>query len=128
MSHIIYLEGEASLVKTKRGVDLNLDGKICKVGIGKETKYWLYFKFTEQTSDTFGGLRLQQDQYDKNKFYLTDELNKWHGINADGAFSKGRQVFVYNVDLHAISAQGSASSPVDLRAISALVQETNVHI
>ena len=71
MSHIIYLEGEASLVKTKRGVDLNLDGKICKVGIGKETKYWLYFKFTEQTSDTFGGLRLQQDQYDKNKFYLT---------------------------------------------------------
>jgi len=95
MSHIVYLEGEASLVKTKRGVELNLDGKICKVKI-EETNEWLYFKFTTHSKATFGGIRLQQDQYDNNKFYLTDELNKWHGINADGAFSKGRQVFVYN--------------------------------
>jgi hypothetical protein len=95
MSHIVYLEGEASLVKTKRGVELNLDGKICKVKI-EETNEWLYFKFTTHSNTTFGGIRLQQDQYDNNKFYLTDELNKWHGINQDGAFSKGRQVFVYN--------------------------------
>ena len=95
MSHIVYLNSECSLVKTKPNIELNLDNKICKVRI-KKTKEWLYFKFTAQTQYGFGGIRLQQDQYDNNKFYVTDELNKWHGIIGDGLFSKGRQVFVYN--------------------------------
>lgn len=95
MNHVVYLQGDGSLVRTKVGVELNLDNKICKIRI-KKTNEWLYFKFTAQKRYGFGGLRLQQDQYDNNKFYVTDELNKWHGIIDNGLFSKGRQVFVYN--------------------------------
>ena len=95
MNHIVYLQGDGYLVRTKKGVELNLDNKICKIRI-KKTNEWLYFKFTTQEPYGFGGLRLQQDKYDNNKFYVTDELNKWHGIIANGLFSKGRQVFVYN--------------------------------
>ena len=95
MNHIVYLQGDGYLVRTKKGVELNLDNKICKIRI-KKTNEWLYFKFTSQEPYGFGGLRLQQDQHDNNKFYVTDELNKWHGIIGNGLFSKGRQVFVYN--------------------------------
>jgi hypothetical protein len=95
MSNIVYLPGECTLIRTKVGVKLNLDNKICKIRI-KKTNEWLYFKFTEQKTYGFGGLRLQPDQYNNNKFYVTDELNKWHGIIGDGLFSKGRQIFVYN--------------------------------
>ena len=95
MTHIVYLTTEPSLVRTKRGMDLNLNNKICRVLI-KEKNEWLYFKFTTETPSGFGGLRLQQDQFNNNKFYVTDEINKWHGINKDGRFSKSRQVFVYN--------------------------------
>jgi len=95
MTHIVYLTNECFLISTKKNVVLNLNNKICKVKI-KNKNEWLYFKFTTETLTGFGGIRLQQDQFNNNKFYVTDELNKWHGINADGNFSKGRQVFVYN--------------------------------
>ena len=47
MSHIVYLQGDGTLVRTKKGVELNLDNKICKIRI-KKTNEWLYFKFTAQ--------------------------------------------------------------------------------
>ena len=31
MSHIVYLQGDGTLVRTKKGVELNLDNKICKI-------------------------------------------------------------------------------------------------
>ena len=94
--HIVNLtQGDWSLVRTKKGVELvGLHGKTCRVQIERTGK-WLYFKFTVQKPYGFGGFRLQQDEYDDNKFYVTDELNKWHGIIGNGLLSKGRQVFVY---------------------------------
>ena len=45
---------------------------------------------------TISGIRIQQDQYDNNKFYITDEKNKWHGIITDGSLTKRRYIYVYN--------------------------------
>ena len=95
MSHIVYLQGDGSLIRTKNGVELNLDNKICKIRI-KKTNEWIYFKFISESSTTISGVRLQQDQYDNNKFYVTDEKNKWHGIITDGSLTKGRWIYVYN--------------------------------
>jgi hypothetical protein len=94
MSNIIYLPNEYTLIKTKGGQQLNLNNKICKVEIPSKNT-WIYFKFTEETDTSFGGIRLQQDSYDNNKFYLTDEKNKWHGIIKNGAFSKGRKIYIF---------------------------------
>ena len=95
MSHVVYLSNESSLVKTKENEPLNLVDKICKVKILKRNE-WIYFKFISETPKTFSGIRLQQDQYDNNKFYVTNEKNKWHGVISDGAFHKGRWISVYN--------------------------------
>ena len=95
MSHVVYLSNESSLVKTKENETLNLVDKICKVKILKRNE-WIYFKFISETPKTFSGIRLQQDQYDNNKFYVTNEKNKWHGVISDGAFHKGRWISVYN--------------------------------
>ena len=56
----------------------------------------IYFIFIDETETSFSGIRLQQDQYNTNKFYLTDEKNKWHGIIKDGSFTKGRWINVFN--------------------------------
>ena len=95
MSHIFNLSGEWSALKTNQHVTLNLQNRICKVEIPSKNE-WIYFKFISESSTTISGVRLQQDQYDNNKFYVTDELNKWHGIITDGSLTKGRQVFVFN--------------------------------
>ena len=95
MSHVVYLSNESSPVKTKENEPLNLVDKICKVKILKRNE-WIYFKFISETPKTFSGIRLQQDQYDNNKFYVTNEKNKWHGVISDGAFHKGRWISVYN--------------------------------
>ena len=95
MSHVVYLSNESSPVKTKENETLNLVDKICKVKILKRNE-WIYFKFISETPKTFSGIRLQQDQYDNNKFYVTNEKNKWHGVISDGAFHKGRWISVYN--------------------------------
>ena len=95
MSNVVYLSNESSLVKTKENETLNLVDKICKVKILKRNE-WIYFKFISETPKTFSGIRLQQDQYDNNKFYVTNEKNKWHGVISDGAFHKGRWIIVYN--------------------------------
>ena len=98
MSHIVYLSSnpfDVTRVRTKENETLNLVNKICKVKICKKD-VWIYFKFISESSKTFSGIRLQQDQYDNNKFYVTDEKNKWNGLVSDGAFHKGRQIFVYN--------------------------------
>ena len=92
MSHIFYLPNECYLVRTKVGIELNLADKICKVKI-RENNEWVYFKFSKQTDTEFGGFRLQQDQYNNNKFY---EINKFREINNDELFSKGCKLFVYN--------------------------------
>jgi len=95
MSKVIYLQNEPLLMKSKQGETLNLKNKVCKVYITK-SKESIYFLFTEETKTTFGGIRLQRDQYNNNKFYVTDEKNKWHGVNRDGSFTKGRDIYVYN--------------------------------
>ena len=95
MSHVVYLSNESSPVKTKENETLNLVDKICKVKISKR-KEWIYFKFESETNTGFSGIRLQQDQYDNNKFYVTNEKNEWHGVISDGPFIKGRRIIVYN--------------------------------
>ena len=95
MSNIVYLPNEVSHVKTNLHVTLNFDNRICKVEIPSKNE-WIYFKFIGDTDTTFSGIRLQQDQYDVKKFYITDEKNKWHGLIKDGSFTKGRWIYVYN--------------------------------
>jgi len=95
MSHIVYLPNECSVVKTKPFVTLNLQNSICKVEIPSKN-VWIYFKFISESNTTISGIRLQQDIYDNNKFYVTDEKNKWHGIITDGSLTKGRYIYVYN--------------------------------
>ena len=95
MSHIVNLSGECSALKTKQHVTLNLQNRICKVEIPSKNE-WIYFKFISESPTTISGARLQQDQYDNNKFYVTDEKNKWHGIITDGSLTKGRWIYVYN--------------------------------
>ena len=95
MSHIVNLSGEWSLVKTKKQVTLNFQNRICKVEIPSKNE-WIYFKFISESSTSISGIRLQQDQYDNNKFYVTDEKNKWHGIITDSSLTKGRWIYVYN--------------------------------
>ena len=95
MSHIFNLSGEWSALKTNQHVTLNLQNRICKVEIPSKNE-WIYFKFISESSTTISGVRLQQDQYDNNKFYVTDEKNKWHGIITDGSLTKGRWIYVYN--------------------------------
>ena len=95
MSHIVNLSGECSALKTNQHVTLNLQNRICKVEIERKNE-WIYFKFISESSTKFSGVRLQQDQYDNNKFYVTDEKNKWHGLITDGSLTKGRWIYVYN--------------------------------
>ena len=95
MSHIVNLSGEWSPVKTNQHVTLNLQNRICKVEIPSKNER-IYFKFISESSTSISGIRLQQDQYDNNKFYVTDEKNKWHGIITDGSLTKGRLIYVYN--------------------------------
>ena len=94
MSNIIYISDEFIYIQTKKYEALNLNNRICKVEIPSKNE-WIYFKLIEETNTSFSGIRLQQDQYNNNKFYLTDEKNKWHGIITDGSFSKGRWIYVY---------------------------------
>jgi hypothetical protein len=95
MSNIIYLSDDYTYIQTKKGEILNLNNRICKVKILSKNE-WIYFKLIGETNTSFSGIRLQQDQYNNNKFYLTDEKNKWHGIITDGSFSKGRWIYVFN--------------------------------
>ena len=93
MNNIIYLHLEPLHVNTLPHEMLNINNKICKLYVPSK-KEWIYFRLVEETNTTFSGIRLQQDRYNITKFYLTDEKNKWHGILADQAFSKGRWIYV----------------------------------
>lgn len=95
MEHIIYLSDEFTKIHTSQGEYLNLDNRICMVEIPSKNER-IYFKYISETATTFSGIRLQQDQYNNKKFYLTDEKNKWHGIISDGSFTKGRWICVFN--------------------------------
>jgi len=95
MSHIVYLSNDSFVIKTKKNETLDFVNKICKVKITKRD-VWVYFIFIAETASGFSGIRLQQDQYDSNKFYVTEEKNKWHGLVSDGVFIKGRWITVYN--------------------------------
>jgi hypothetical protein len=95
MEHIIYLSDNFININTTKGEYSKLNGKICMVKI-KSKNINIYFKFDSETDTTFSGIRLQQDEYNNKKFYLTDEKNKWHGIISDGSFSKGRLIRVFN--------------------------------
>lgn len=95
MSHIIYIFDSAPLeIKSREGESLNLEGKICKTYI-KSKDTFIYFKFVGESFTGFSGIRLQPDQYNQNKFYLTDEKNIWHIIEP-GPFKKGRTIYVFN--------------------------------
>lgn len=95
MEHVIYLSDEYSHIRTTPGELLNLNNRICMVEIPSKNER-IYFKIISETNTSFSGIRLQQDQYNNQKFYLTDEKNKWHGIICDGAFTKGRWIYVFN--------------------------------
>ena len=95
MDHIIYLLDEITKIHTSQGQYLNLNNKICMIEIPSKNER-IYFKFISETETSFSGIRLQQDQYNPKKFYLTDEKNKWHGIINDGPFTKGRWINVFN--------------------------------
>jgi hypothetical protein len=94
MDHIVYLSDEFTYIHTWQGEILNLNNRICMVETRTGEK--IYFKLISETDTCFSGIRLQQDQYNNKKFYLTDEKNKWHGIVNDGAFVKGRWIYVFN--------------------------------
>jgi hypothetical protein len=96
MEHIIYLTNDVTYIHTIKGELLNLNNKICMVKIPTKNKR-IYFKLVSETLTSFSGIRLQQDQYNDKKFYLTDEKNKWHGIICDGSFVKGRYIYVFNL-------------------------------
>ena len=93
MNNIIYLQKEPLHIKTLPHEMLNLNNRICKLYVPSK-KEWIYFKLVEETNTTFSGIRLQSDRYNNQKFYLTDEKNRWHGILADQAFSKGRWIYI----------------------------------
>lgn len=95
MEHIIYLSDEFTKIRTSQGEYLNLYNKICMVKIPSKNER-IYFKLISETATSFSGIRLQQDQYNNKKFYLTNEKNKWHGIISDGSFTKGRWIYVFN--------------------------------
>ena len=93
--NVIYISKEFSKIRTSRGDALNLNNRICMVEIPSKNER-IYFKLINETATSFSGIRLQQDQYNNKKFYLTGEKNKWHGIISDGAFAKGRWIYVFN--------------------------------
>ncbi len=95
MSNVVYLSNEFDRIKTDQDVMLNLQNRICKIYI-KSKQEWIYFKVASETAKTLSGYRLQRDQYDNNKFYVTDEKNKWYGIITDGSFTKGRWMDIYD--------------------------------
>ena len=95
MEHIIYLSDKITKIHTSQGEYLNLNDKICMVEILSKNER-IYFKFISETATSFSGVRLQQDQYNNKKFYLTDEKNKWHGIINNGSFTKGRWISIFN--------------------------------
>jgi len=95
MPEIIYLQNEPELIKTKKGESINQPNKLCRLYISGKNK-WIHFKLIRETDKTFSGIRLQQDKYDNNKFYVTNEINKWCGIVTNGSFNKGRNIYVYN--------------------------------
>lgn len=95
MSHVIYLRNGENPVKTNLYETLNWQNRICRMEIPSRNEC-IYFKFISESPTTISGIRLQQDQYDNTKFYVTDEKNKWHGIIKDGSFTKGRWVYLYN--------------------------------
>jgi hypothetical protein len=96
MEHIVYLTNDFTHIHTVQGELLNLNNRICMVKIPSKNKC-IYFKLVSETPTSFSGIRLQQDQYNDKKFYLTNEKNKWHGIISDGSFAKGRWIYVFNL-------------------------------
>ncbi len=96
MEHIVYLNDDFTHIRTTQGELLNLNNRICMVEIPSKNER-IYFKIISETPTKINGIRLQQDQYNFRKFYLTDEKNKWHGIVCDGGFSKGRWIYVFNL-------------------------------
>lgn len=98
MAHILRVQDEAEMVHTKKGESLLAwRDRPCKVFVWAKAE-WIYFQLTEETNTTFGGYRLQQDSYTPNKFYVTDEKNKWHGVLSDGPLTKGRKLYVMKVE------------------------------
>ena len=91
----IYVTDHVVHIRTIQGELLNLNDRICMVEIPSKHER-IYFKFVSETFTSFSGIRLQQDSYDKNKFYVTNEKNKWHGIISDGSFTKGRWIYVFH--------------------------------
>jgi len=94
MDHIVYIkETNPTQVKTVIGENLNLNGRICKIHF-VEKDVWMYLKIVSETLTSFSCVRLQQDQYNDQKFYVTDEKNKFHGIINDGSLTKGRIIYL----------------------------------
>lgn len=96
MEHIVYLTDDFTYIRTTKGELLNLNNRICMVEIPNKNER-IYFKLVSETPTSFSGIRLQQDTYNKKKFYLTDEKNEWHGIITGKSFTKGRWIYVFNL-------------------------------
>lgn len=88
----IYLFGEPVKYKTRIGDTLNLNGRYIRVLIQDK---WLYFQIISETRTTFSVIRLQPDNDSPNTFYLTNDKNTFLGLINDGAFTKGRNIYLY---------------------------------
>ena len=99
MNQFIYIQSNEDVQGFRPGKDqhLGLEGKACKVYF-KNAGVWAYFIFTNETSTTFSGIRLRQDDIAQTKFYITDEKNKWDGaIQSDSNLTKAsRMLYVLN--------------------------------
>ena len=98
MNRIFYIRPEPGVeIHTKIGKQLDLD-RVCKIGPHLKMRE-TYFLLVEQTQASFSGIRLQQDEYNPYKFYLTGEKNSWPGISSTGRpLIKGRWITVYDHD------------------------------
>lgn len=96
---IIHLSNTSpTCIKTVKYSPSGLVGRIVSINHrhydGTKDRY----KVLSETPTTLSVIRLQQDTYNPNKYYLTDEKNKFHGIIHKGALTKGRTVKVYETD------------------------------
>lgn len=88
----IYLFDEPVKIKTRIGEILDLNGRYIRVLIQNT---WLYFQIISETKTTFSVIRLQPDNYIPNAYYLTDDKNKFQDLINNGAFTKGRNIYLF---------------------------------
>ena len=98
MASPIFLSTDAPIqIKTEKYELSGLVGRVISLNHHRYDGSNDRYKVIAETPTTISVQRLQQDTFNPNKYYLTDEINKFHdriGID-DGPPSKGRKITVY---------------------------------